>query len=627
VTREVERRRRALLVGVWGLVAGAVTLAWAVGAFATAELAVGDAHFAVRGRERPDPRIVLVLIDPRSLNAIDVYPFPRRLHAELIDRLREAGAGVIAYDIVFAERGPTVADDNDLLGAIERAGNVVVAADATDGAGRPDALFGDPEGVRAVAGDSDFELDPGGVYRRVTATVNGLASFAVVVARRAGRSAGPGAVRSGAVASGAVGSLRGHGEPIDFAGPAGTYPSVSFSDALDGRIPASFFRGRIVVVGASDPTLQDVHPTPTSVAMPGAEIQANAIATVLAGVPLRFAPWWLAVVAILGLSGVAPAAGIRFGPRLAISVPVALAAAVVYVLISQLAFGWGWMIDVVGPIVGLLATLPMLAAIDFVTVGYQHGVEAERHAAELRGARRRAIEAADEARRQVERDIHDGAQQQILAVAMTLSQAGETLSGGRSGETLSGGRSGGAPDPGGKSAGLAGGAAVAGERADLGELLERSATRLLEAVQGLRTLARGAYPPTLVEAGLDAAIEALVAELPGLVRIRGRIGRRVPGEVEAVCYFCVSEGLANALKHAGATTIEVAAGAGEGSVWVEVRDDGAGGADPRGTGLAGLRERVESREGSLVVTSPPGGGTVVRGELPLEFAEPPPVAD
>jgi CHASE2 domain-containing sensor protein len=572
------------LLGVWAAAAGIVLLAWAVGAFANAELGIDDAHFSVRGKQSPDRKIVLVLIDPRSLNAIDVYPFPRRLHAEVIDRLHAAGAAVIAYDVVFAERGPRVTDDNDLLEAIERAGNVVVAADATDDRGRPDALSGDPAAVRATAGDSDFELDPGGVYRRVTAEVNGLQSFAVAVVRRSGEVSGGSLGRQGKSVT--AQGLAGHGEPIDFAGPAGTYRSVSFSDVLSGRIPDSVFRGQIVVVGASDPTLQDVHPTPTSVAMPGAEIQANAIATVVAGVPLRFAPGWLGPLMILILSGVAPVCGICFGARLGRSVPVTLLAVGGYVVASQLVFNWGWIVPVAGPVTGLLVTLPLLAAIDFVTAGYEHGVEAERHAAELGEARRHALAAADTARRQIERDIHDGAQQQILAVALTLSHTGEDVGGTGSGE--------------------------------LGEILNRSAARLLEAVRGLRTLARGSYPPTLIEGGLDAAIESLVNEMPGLVRIAGRIGCRLPVELEAVCYFCVSESLANALKHSQATEIEIGSGTDGTNAWVEVRDDGVGGADPEGHGLAGLRERVDSVDGHLLVTSRPGDGTTVRVELALD---------
>jgi HD-GYP domain-containing protein (c-di-GMP phosphodiesterase class II) len=148
----------------------------------------------------------------------------------------------------------------------------------------------------------------------------------------------------------------GAGAYIDYQGPPDTFPTLSFSDVLRGRFPASAVRGKVVIVGATSPTLQDVHATPTSSdeLMSGPELQANAIWTVLHGMPLRGASWWLAVLVVVALAGIAPLACLRrSAAALAAVVP---AAAVAYAVGAQFAFDGGLVMPVVGPLGALAAS-------------------------------------------------------------------------------------------------------------------------------------------------------------------------------------------------------------------------------------------------------------------------------
>jgi signal transduction histidine kinase len=188
----------------------------------------------------------------------------------------------------------------------------------------------------------------------------------------------------------------------------------------------------------------------------------------------------------------------------------------------------------------------------------------------------------------IERDLHDGAQARIVAAGMTLALAERKMR---------------ATGPQGDPA-----------RDDL--LTARR--QLDEALAELRRLVRGIYPPILTDRGLVAALGALAgdASLPVVVRA-GDLGELAPA-VQAAAYFVVAEALANTAKHATADECVVDVVRREDVLSLEVRDDGRGGADPSGSGLTGLRRRVEALDGRMEVTSPPGGPTVVRAELPCE---------
>jgi PAS domain S-box-containing protein len=217
--------------------------------------------------------------------------------------------------------------------------------------------------------------------------------------------------------------------------------------------------------------------------------------------------------------------------------------------------------------------------------GYLRDItERKRSEQELRASRARIVEAADSERRRLERNLHDGAQQRLVALSLSLRLVQSRL----------------ASDPGG---------AV--------ELLDESVTELAGATAELRELARGIHPAVLTDRGLDAALKAVAARAPVPVEVTSSAGQRLPRPVEAAVYFVVAESLTNVARYAGATRAAVAIAHDGARVTVEVSDDGVGGASSRtGSGLRGLADRVATLDGTLAVISPPGEGTIVRAEIP-----------
>ena len=211
---------------------------------------------------------------------------------------------------------------------------------------------------------------------------------------------------------------------------------------------------------------------------------------------------------------------------------------------------------------------------------------AEARAEELRAARRRVIEAADAARARLERDLHDGAQQEFVSAVMTLRLAERLI----------------ATDP---------------ERARA--LRESSIELADDGLAELRRLAAGIHPGALTDRGLGKAIQALTARMPLDVAIEEELPERLPAPVEASVYFFVSEALTNTVKHARAAEARVRIAAVDHELTVEVADDGVGGAqaDSGGSGIRGLGDRVGALDGALELHSPPGGGTLLRARIPL----------
>lgn len=203
---------------------------------------------------------------------------------------------------------------------------------------------------------------------------------------------------------------------------------------------------------------------------------------------------------------------------------------------------------------------------------------------ELRESRARIVQAGDAARRKLERDLHDGAQQRLVGLALDLRLAREKLE----------------DDP---------NAAAA--------MLDYASAELARATEELRELARGIHPAVLSDRGLGAAVEVLAQRTPVPVRIEASLDGRLPGTVEAAAYFVIAEALTNVVKHSGAGRAEVGIRRDDGHLLVEVRDDGAGGADRSGSGLRGLADRVAALDGRLEVEGSPRGGTVVRADIPL----------
>jgi len=246
--------------------------------------------------------------------------------------------------------------------------------------------------------------------------------------------------------------------------------------------------------------------------------------------------------------------------------------------------------------VGLLLTAPWVTrGLSRLTVGMAEGLlgggEAEvlrERVGDLEASRAGVVDAAEAERRRIERDLHDGAQQRLVALAMSLGLAREKLD----------------HDP-------------AAARALIDEAHREAKNALVE----LRDLARGLHPPVLTDRGLTAAVAGLASRAPLPVEVDVRVERRCPPSIEGIAYFVISESLTNVARHSGALRARVLVVDTGLALVVEVSDDGVGGAHTeRGSGLRGLADRVAAVDGSFRVASPTGGPTSVRAELPLPAA-------
>jgi signal transduction histidine kinase len=208
---------------------------------------------------------------------------------------------------------------------------------------------------------------------------------------------------------------------------------------------------------------------------------------------------------------------------------------------------------------------------------------------ELERSRARVVDAGEAERRRLERDLHDGTQQRLVALGMTLGRAKARYK----------------QDP-----------------AAVGELLDDAHQQAKDAVTELRGLIRGLHPPVLTDRGLDAALSAIAVRCPVPVQLTVEIDERPSSTVEAIGYFVVAEALTNVARHSRAAQAAVTVRREHGGpLWISITDDGVGGADPeRGTGLRGLADRVSGVDGQLRVDSPVGGPTVLTVELPTVSA-------
>jgi len=204
---------------------------------------------------------------------------------------------------------------------------------------------------------------------------------------------------------------------------------------------------------------------------------------------------------------------------------------------------------------------------------------------ELAASRRRIVAASDDARRRIERDLHDGIQQQLVAVGMKLGELEASLP----------------------------------ADAELTAQVGTVAGGLRNAIDDLREISRGIHPAILSHGGLGAALRTLARRSPVPVKLNAAIEGSLPERVEVAAYYVVSEALTNAARHAHASVADIEVAARDGELALEIRDDGVGGADQeRGTGLIGLKDRVEALGGRIVVESPPDRGTSLVVTIPLE---------
>jgi signal transduction histidine kinase len=249
---------------------------------------------------------------------------------------------------------------------------------------------------------------------------------------------------------------------------------------------------------------------------------------------------------------------------------------------------WGWAaLAFAAGVASLPLTVALVRGSAAATAGLARALlgrgHLEKRVEVLTETRAGAVDAAAAELERIERDLHDGAQARLVALAMDLGMAEDRFE----------------RDP-------------EGAR----ELVEKARAEAKQAIGELRALARGMRPALLAERGLEEAVRALAARTPLPTSVRVEAGERLPAAVETAAYFVAAEALTNAVKHGGARRAAVRVEREDDRLVVEVTDDGRGGADANGNGLSGLRKRVEALDGTLRVASPPGGPTLVRAEVP-----------
>jgi signal transduction histidine kinase len=309
----------------------------------------------------------------------------------------------------------------------------------------------------------------------------------------------------------------------------------------------------------------------------------------LAGAKHVWFAWvWFTLAIPLGFQ-VAIRRGLRApkGHRLlAVHGALSCALAAMFLVIWILAGGPFWP---VWPILGLSVVLIAHAWIRHALPTAREQVLADRVEV-LTRTRRGALDVQAAELQRIERDLHDGAQARLVSVAMNLGLAEELLS----------------KDP-----------------QSLTELLGEARSSTLTALDDLRTVMRGIMPPVLADRGLEGAIRALALDLAVPVTVSGKVPGRLPVPVESATYFAVCECLANVVKHSGAMHAMVDLGYRDGVLSVAVRDDGVGGASlTAGSGLPGVARRLEVFDGTITLTSPVGGPTEARMEVPCELSSP-----
>jgi adenylate cyclase len=324
-----------------------------------------DARFAIRGSQGAPAKVIVVGIDAATFNYLDEhhpreahFPFARRLDARVIHNLVGDHAKVIAYDEQFTEQTDP-ADDNALILAVRAAHNLVLATTEVAPGGKT-RIFGGAQGLkfsRATPADSQFPVDSDGKVRRMHGTILGLVTFPVAAAERAvGRG---------------VELPRGHNSIpfIDFRGPSGTVPTVPYWQVLEGKFAPGTFRGKVVVVGATESILHDQFPTSVDTEMPGPEVQANAIDTVIRGFPLRLAPDWLNLALVILLGIVAPLVALRRdGVRGAVA---ALGALLLLAVACQLAFNGGTIVGFVYPALAALVSVAAVLVLQGLRIAFE----------------------------------------------------------------------------------------------------------------------------------------------------------------------------------------------------------------------------------------------------------------
>jgi adenylate cyclase len=382
------RNLKVLLLALVALGATAIGIVlYATDLLASPEGDTVDARFSVRGTQHPPKNFVIVAVDNKTLQDLNSFPFPRAYYAQLINKIAAQHPKAIVFDIELADKttvgktcnvqGTTFpCDDLALLEAISNHPGIT-AFDTTApsqsgngqirflGSGQGTTLLGQ---VGSRAGAALFPTNqPGGVYRQMVYSVQNVPTLYVVAAELAGHKR---------ITKKQFGGARW----IDYPGAQHTIPWVSFSSVYDPKkygpptgynrpLPSNYFRGKVVFVGATQLSLLDYHATSTDRQMAGAEIEADAAATVLRGFPLSSAPGWLNV-ALIVLFGVGiPLVSLRVRPL--ISFGIAVAVGVIFAIVAQLLFNAGWIVSVVYPLTALAISAVGSLAVGLVTEAFE----------------------------------------------------------------------------------------------------------------------------------------------------------------------------------------------------------------------------------------------------------------
>ena len=351
--------------------AGLGVVGYATNLLRTLDLNTMNTRFTIRGNQKPHPNIVEVAIDPNTLSNIPhQWPFPRAIDGKVISNIAAQHPKAVAFDVQFTQPSDLGQKDEIafLNGVAAANGRLILSWTSTDAKGDVQLFgLGQTQSALRQAGvqpaNGLFPAEPGGFDREMQYSISKLDTFAVVTAGvAAGHKLKPFAGKRW----------------IDFAGPSGTFPSLSFSGAYYGttdgtkngpKLPPNFYTGKIVVIGATAPVIQDIHPTPTDPLMPGPEVQANAIATVLNGFPLSSVPGWVNVVLIILLGVAVPLASVWVRPLISIGIAVALG--IVFAIFIQLMFNGGWVVSFVYPLAALVLGAIGALAVQLVTEAFE----------------------------------------------------------------------------------------------------------------------------------------------------------------------------------------------------------------------------------------------------------------
>jgi adenylate cyclase len=362
------RSNRNLKVFLLALVAVAAT-GLALGGYAartlrTLDLNTVNARFSVRGAQKPPSNIVVVAVDDASIATVNKqWPFPRKVEGKVLNRIGAGHPAAVAFDVAFSDPSQLGQNDDvallDALGSDNVNGHVVLSFQETDAKGDV-RLIGLPQTQKALRkagvqpGITLFPFDPGGYIRRMSYSINKLVTFPVATAE---------------VARGKPVRPFSSSKWIDYVGPAGTFHTVSFGDVYTGKIPPSFFKDKIVVIGPTAADLHDIHPASTDPQMSGAEVEANAIDTVLRGFPLSTVPGWVNVVLIVLFGVAVPLAALRVRPI--VSIGIAVAIGVVFAIVAQLLFNGGTIVSFAYPMLALVLSAVGSLAVQLVTEAFE----------------------------------------------------------------------------------------------------------------------------------------------------------------------------------------------------------------------------------------------------------------